>query len=249
MSLMVGIIPLCYAASRAQCFSSDTSLMLHFNGSNTSTTFTDSSFVPKSIARSGDTQIRTERSKFGGGSVFFDGAGDYLTTQDDTGFDFSSGSWTVDAWVYPLAWGVSGSFLWMQQGATGSDRLQTTISSTGQIVITILSSGSTVVSTSTSGNVVALNTWSHIATAEQGNSYKIFINGVDMPTSGGTDTDRPANYSGNWDIGRLTGSSFYYNGYIDEFRVTKNKALWTSTFTPPSSELYPCKRFLTCSGD
>ena len=66
-----------------------TALLLPFTGANNSTTFTDASPNPKTITPYGNTKISTAQSKWGSGSGYFDGSGDYLTTPDHTDFVLS----------------------------------------------------------------------------------------------------------------------------------------------------------------
>ena len=48
-----------------------TSLLMHFNGTNGSTTMTDSSKNNVSFTVNGNSQISTAQSKFGGASILF----------------------------------------------------------------------------------------------------------------------------------------------------------------------------------
>ena len=61
------------------------SLLLHFEGTDASTTFTDSSSHTRTFTVSGEAQIDTAHYVFGTASGLFDGTGDYIT--DDTGAD------------------------------------------------------------------------------------------------------------------------------------------------------------------
>jgi hypothetical protein len=71
------------------------SLLLHMDGTNGSTVFTDLSPVPKVVTRFGDAQISTAQSKFGGSSAYFDGTGDYLTVASSADFGFGTGDFTI----------------------------------------------------------------------------------------------------------------------------------------------------------
>ncbi|MDI6787615.1 MAG: hypothetical protein QME51_04520, partial [Planctomycetota bacterium] len=71
-----------------------TKALLHFDGTDASTTFIDES--GKIWTRYGNAQIDTAQSKFGGASGLFDGAGDYITTPDHNDFNLGSGNFTVD---------------------------------------------------------------------------------------------------------------------------------------------------------
>ena len=57
-----------------------TKSLLHFNGSDGSTTITDES--GKTWTAYDNAQIDTAQSKFGGASMLLDGVGDYIKTTD-----------------------------------------------------------------------------------------------------------------------------------------------------------------------
>ena len=57
----------------------------------------NSSLSNHTITVNGSTTHSTTQSKFSGGSIKFDGTGDYLRTSSE---DFLDGSWTVDCWFY-----------------------------------------------------------------------------------------------------------------------------------------------------
>ena len=71
---------------------SNTKLCMHMNGTNGSTTFTDSSLSPKVISSSGNIQISTAQSKFGGASCY--GNGGRLSVPDSEDFQFVE--WQLD---------------------------------------------------------------------------------------------------------------------------------------------------------
>jgi hypothetical protein len=78
-----------------------TVVLLHMNGSDASTTFTDNAFggLGHTWTANGNAQIDTAQSKFGGASGLFDGNGDYISTPDSDDFFFSAGDFTFDTWV------------------------------------------------------------------------------------------------------------------------------------------------------
>ena len=78
-------------------------LLLHCDGSNGSTTFTDSSPTPKTVTAYGNAQISTARSQFGGASALFDGSGDYLLVGAAADFKHlhdDSTDYTIEGWIY-----------------------------------------------------------------------------------------------------------------------------------------------------
>ncbi len=173
--------------------------------------------------------------KFGAGSLALYGA-DYLSTPDSPDFDFSGGIWTVDFWIYPTF--INTNHLLWGQFTDGNNYMVCYLNSAGTIVFTVVSGGVTIISPQTTGPAVVVNAWQHIAIVENGNSYQIFVSGNDQTSSGGTNVNRPANYSGVFEIGGSPTPFFpYFLGYIDEFRVSLGTARWgPGNFTPPTSE-------------
>ena len=76
-----------------------TKLLLHFDGTDGSTTFVDSSPSGKTVTAVGNAQIDTAQYKFGGASGLFDGNGDYLSVPDSDDWYFGTGDFTIDAWA------------------------------------------------------------------------------------------------------------------------------------------------------
>ena len=99
---IIYVNPYSFASTPTDPNFADVSLLLHGDGANNSTTFTDSSSNNFTLSRVGDVKISTTESKFGGSSIFFDGTGDYLTLANNSDFNFPN-DFTVEAWVYPTA--------------------------------------------------------------------------------------------------------------------------------------------------
>jgi len=79
---------------------SSCSLLMHFSGSNGSTAFIDNSPITKSFTVNGNAQISTVQSKFSSSSAYFDGTGDYLSTNSSNDFAFGTGNFTIEFWIY-----------------------------------------------------------------------------------------------------------------------------------------------------
>jgi hypothetical protein len=88
-----------------------------------------------------------------------------------------------------------------------------------------------------SSTVMSLNTWYHVAVTRSGNTLRIFINGTleDSLTTSVAIDDGTIN---RIDIGG-NGGGHNFIGYIDEARITKGVARYTSNFTPQTREFYP----------
>jgi hypothetical protein len=203
------------------------SLLLHFNGSNGSAIFTDNSPTPKTATPVGNAQISTVQSKFGGASLYLDGTGDYLTFPSNSQFAYGTGNFTIECWVY-FAAGSSYRQIFSNRPTAGS------VSSEGSLAINP-SNGLTwytntfIIDYTTS---IGTNQWVHIAICRNGSSLKVFANGVQV----GSTTNSDNLTSTSFTIGANGNGSEAFNGYIDELRLTKGVARYTTNFTPQTSE-------------
>jgi Concanavalin A-like lectin/glucanases superfamily len=213
-----------------------TKILLHGDGADASTTFTDSNVggSAHTWTAAGNAQIDTAQSKFGGASMLFDGTGDWITTPDHADFALGSGDWTIDGF-FNVA-GGAGTFRWLcgqGDGTINANRgvmifLNGSNNITGAVHIGGVENGinSTTAFTTTG--------WHHVALVRTGNTLKLFIDGVQ---EGGNTTisgsiNHPATVFGVGVEGSVAGSS--WNGWIDEFRLSVGVARWTQNFTPPS---------------
>lgn len=208
-------------------------LLLNCNGTNGSTSFPDSSAAGHAVTAHGDAQVSTAQSKFGGASALFDGTGDYLSVPDSADWDFGAGSWTIDFWVYPTADSYYSGLVsitdyltagWAVKFKGDTNRVEVQLDYT-----TIL----------TAVTPCNLNTWTHVAVVKDASAgtLSIYLDGqLDAQVA---DNNTYDGLSGaDLLIGRLYKSydNFYLTGYLDDIRITKGAARWTSDFTPPASE-------------
>ena len=216
-------------------FDSYVKALLHMNGSDGSTTFTDE--TGKTWTANGNAQIDTAQSKFGGASGLFDGTGDYITTADSADFDVGSGDFTVDFWFRK---NTNGTFQPVF-GQSNSSATGTTISIYGYMSLTSNKiaiygyTGSTLKSLESSSTVTDTS-WHHYAAVRSGNTLYLFLDGTSEGTLDvtGITFNNSSNQMSIGRVGEYNGQ--YANGWIDEFRFSKGIARWTANFTPPTSE-------------
>jgi hypothetical protein len=189
------------------------SLLLHGDGTNGSTTFTDSSPRPKVISRFGDAQISTAQSKFGGSSIYLDGTGDYIRAADSSDFSFGIGDFTVELWAY---WTGSGNQYFIDTRTGGGTGLA------WQTEFYQASGYSASWPT---------NEWFHAAITRQASSVRIFKNGSLVATF----TDANILAGASMYIGARFSAQSLWSGYIDDLRITKGIARYTANFTPPTA--------------
>ena len=213
------------------------SLLMHFSGSNGSTTFIDNSPRTKTFTVNGNSQISTAQSKFGSSSLLLDGTGDYLSSPSNADYAFGTGDFTIECWAYRST-GNDNGILQISSTAGGLQANATTnlaIASWNSARLFIQANNAEYISTAFTNTV---NTWNHYALVRSSGVTKLYFNGnlvTDIGTSGAiTDT---TNYTGTYlVIGGYYSTSYLWNGYIDEVRVTKGVARYTGSFSVPTSE-------------
>jgi hypothetical protein len=204
------------------------SLLLNMDGSNGSTTFTDSSSNGLTVTAYGGAQLTTADKKYGTAAAVFDGAdGTYIQTATSSELVLGTGDFTIEMWLKPdtvsgndgvFTFGIAGPSLslylgdwWLSQAGVGG-----------------------------SGNIdnmgaASAGIWQHIAIARSGTTVRFFVDGAQL----GSDRTWNNNFTHNQiDIGRYGlsfGTIYVYDGLIDEFRITKGIARYTANFTPPTA--------------
>ena len=168
----------------------------------------------------GDTKISNVASKFGLGSLYFDGTGDYMLSIQSGASYILSGDFTVEAWIYPNS--VSNNYI-VTFGNEAAGRYNIALSS-GILTTNIYGSGSV----SFSGTTMTTGQWYYIAVVRSGSTIRGYVNGTVSST---TDTNSATIGSGNLRVGSDSSGSATWNGYIDDLRITK----YARTISVPTS--------------
>jgi hypothetical protein len=227
----------------------DTKLLLHCNGADEHTTFTDNSVggnggSQHTVSVVGNAQGDTAQKRFGTASLLLDGSGDYLTVPDHADWSFGSSAFTIDFVVrynaIPTTSPSADVLMGKYQDASNYWVLRLYYGG-GQYKYEFrqISGGSLDINVTLDATDPTLNTWYHIALirgwAGNVNDYAITVDGVALGTE--TDSTAVADITGNLEIG---GASQYndVNGWMDEIRIVKGVARWTANFESPSGP-YP----------
>lgn len=206
-----------------------TKLLLHCDGDNASTTFTDSSGLSHTVNVSGNAALSTAQKKFGSASLHCDGNGDYIDLNGHADFAFGTGDFTVEFWFMADNLGQMSLYDGRPSATSGaypavslnaSNQLQYIVTNTVRI---------------TGGTAISADTWYHFALTRSGTSTRMFLNGT-QEGSTWTDSTNYLNPTARPRIGsRGDANSNHFDGWIDEIRITKGSAVWTSNFTPRST--------------
>ena len=210
-------------------------LLLPFEGANDDTSTTDESDSNHTVSFNGSADISTAQKKFGGSSLYLPGgSNDYINIAGSSDFNFGTDDFTIEFWMYRThtAYGV------VVETRGGEDT-----TSTDGITFYLGSGGNNEMRVAVNrSNVIDINQdhqtndqWQHFAIVREGSTMTLYIDGT-ARGSGSNSTNfnrtRPIR------IGNFHGSGsggIGFQGYIDDFRVTKGLARYTSNFTPPSA--------------
>lgn len=208
------------------------SLHLPFNGPASSKAFFDRAPVPKAITNTGGATILADQSKYNGTSLYLDGANDTLSTPSHADFNFGTGDFTIELWVYGTRTNqphgfprilANGAYL-----ASGAWNL-VLISSSGALWFDTYNGS---VANGSAIGTLPENVWSHIAVTRQSGTLRTFLNGTLVTTK----TDNQS-LSGAYVTNIGSDTISFFKGYIDDLRITKGVARYTANFTPVECQI------------
>tara|TARA_R110000824_G_scaffold70502_10_gene180853 strand:- start:1977 stop:2732 length:756 start_codon:yes stop_codon:yes gene_type:complete len=217
-------------------------LLLHMDGADEGTAFTDSSSSAHTVTAVGNANTETSVKKFGSASFEGDGTGDYLSIPDNAGWDIGIGGaygsdiFTLEGWIRSsditksnnnvCGFGASGAaHQWLlrhyDNGGTQYLDWQWWNGSSYSNISDTLTNLS-----------FSQDAWYHVAVSHDGTTTSFYFNGSRVGTSTNAYASRVS------DIMRVggadDGSSFH--GYIDDFRMTKGTARYSgATITVPTA--------------
>jgi len=205
--------------------------MFNFDGSDgdTTTSGLDASNKNLTVSYSSGDELSTTQKKFGATSLY---VADNVTLSSSDGFNMGTGDFTIEAWYYFTSFSNSfGHYDQWNGSSTGSGNVQMWNSTSAQGKIKWYYDGG---SNFTSSTTMSTGQWYHVAYVRESGTLKMYFNGtVDSNTQsyssqlGKTGTV----YLGDQHSGG--GSAPQY--YIDDLRVTKGLARYTSNFTAPTT--------------
>jgi len=199
--------------------------------------------ISGSIAFNGTTQFlstttsgldTTNQSPLGG-SMYFNGtSASTLSYSSGSSFDLGTGApnWTIECWYYALAYPVGWGTIFQQGWTAGSTNPIYGFMPNGTNIYYYVGTGG--VTSNALTTPFSLKTWYHLAQVRQGNAIGCYLNGVlfgsyTLSFTMGSDTSLL--------FGAANNGSYPPNAYITNVRVVKGQAVYTFTFTPPTTAL------------
>jgi hypothetical protein len=224
-------------STSAASYSSTTNVNTSFASSGTSllTNFTNAGIydaaVQNNAITAGDAQASTTQYKWSPTSMKFDGTGDYLQSPFQPQFQFGSGNFTIEFWVYFNSV-ASGQRIAGQDNSASNGTFAIYIPTSGSLCYYLSSTGAAWnIASGVSMGSVATGTWYYVALVRNGSTFTPYINSV----AGTTTTSSAALFASTAPLtigADAGGPTSYLNGYIQDFRITKGVA---RTITTPTA--------------
>jgi hypothetical protein len=176
----------------------------------------------------GNAQVSTSVKKYGNGSMYFDGVGDRLYRFNSPLYNFGTGDFTVECWVYVAANTSYATLIDFSADGGGGYGWFLEYSSTRGVLFYMGTGGGN--SNITAESLPLLTTWTHVAVTRSNGYAKIFINGTQVAGASLTSSSVSAE---PLTIGSSKNGTYPLNGYLSDVRITKGLARYTYNFTPP----------------
>jgi len=205
---------------------------LPFLANGTNAGFVDFSSNARAITVTGNVHHSFDQAKFEESSIEFDGTNDSLDIADSTDFDFGTGNFTFEFWVYKTANGKMAIFETRSTGSNNGFNLEFNNSGAGAFEWydeSIASGGDL----PKDGSAISLNTWTHYAVVRNGAVCTMYKNGTSVGTPKNIGSNSQVS-AGTPTIGESASGANDYQGYLDEIRLS-NTARYTGNFTVPSA--------------
>ncbi|HEX7128594.1 MAG TPA: LamG-like jellyroll fold domain-containing protein [Rhodanobacteraceae bacterium] len=214
--------------------------LLHFNGANGSTIFSDM-IAGRTWTANGDAKISTAQSKWGGASGSFTSTG-YIATGDLAFWKFlhdGSTPWTLDTWVRLNS--ASTTRMILSTNGTSSNNVGVAIftNASGQLRFQITRGvGSSPVIDYTTTPSLPTGTWKLVSfqwdPAAASNNLKVYIDGALVGSASKGNPFSSANPTYALQLGGNPGGTlFCLNGYLDDLRITQ-ALRYSSDFALPT---------------
>ena len=176
----------------------------------------------------------------GGGSAYFDGAGDYIITATNSNLVIGTNNFSAECWIYPTTFAAVSNVIDRRRSGDGASYDWTTyLTTSGEYAF--YANGSTRITSS----ALTVNKWYHTAVVRNINTgdTTLYVDGVSQGTYADTNS-YPSNQMtfGIYGPGLPGSESLPYTGYLSNFRLiigtaANNGVEYGSAFTPPTSPL------------
>ena len=172
----------------------------------------------------GDTSTSTTQTKYADTAIYFDGSGDYITTDFPA---LGTSDFTIEFWINPST--IDSTYKALMDTRTSNANNPLVWIRENNVIYYYTGAADRIIGTT----VLSTNTWYHVAACRSSGTTKLFLNG----TQEGSDYSDTASYTADTlFLGQRFNASptYYYHGYIENIQILKGVAKYTTNFTPPT---------------
>jgi len=215
---------------------------LDFANNDLLTNFVDSSSSARTITRVGNVTHSSTQKKIGATSIYFDGTDDCLHVPDHSDFSFGTGDFTLETWFRRSRVDADEWILMHSDGTSADSAAGIQIwsaayggSNANKAHFRLRMGGSNISVNGTT--TLAINTWYHMAGVRDGNTARLYINGVQegSVSISGSLNDSSAPFV----LGAvMSNGNAGIQGYLDNARVSNNCRYPDGTSFTPSTSHY-----------
>jgi len=161
---------------------------------------------------------------------YFAGSNNYLSAGSNTAFDFGTGDFTIESWIYTDGTTETFGKRVLNKFVSNGWLLEVLRTSGNTVRFLWLNSSNTTVADIGTNDTLSPFVWHHIAVSRSGANISLYVDGARKATSssvsGGTD-----NVSNTLLVGSANLSDTYFDGYISNARIVKGTAVYDPTLT------------------
>lgn len=168
------------------------------------------------------------QKKYGSSSLSLNGENEYVQYSSFNDFGFGISNFTIETWIYPTSSSTVSRIFDFRAGAITDNAVSISLHSLTPRVF--INGAYQIIGTAS----LDINSWSHLAYVRNGSQGTLYLNGQSVGTWNDTidyGTVKPLTIGSLYD-----GSSSFFEGYLDEIRISKSIARYVNSFAPPSAE-------------
>jgi hypothetical protein len=177
----------------------------------------------------GTVKVSNVASKFGTGSLYFDGTvGNRLQLSSAVApadFNMGTGDYTVEFWMYSGTPGSQQCLFDFRNADVSGQGIAINYKTDRALVVYMQADRIT-------SSAISANTWTHVAVVRASGTYRLYVNGASAGTWANSDVVAPP--ANRPYIGAVNDGTQVYNGYLDDLRITRY-ARYTANFSVPTS--------------
>lgn len=204
--------------------------LLHFDGTNGSTTFTDQIGKTWTSSNAANANLSTTDPRFGSACLLLNNG--HISTPDSADWHFGAGDFTIEAWVRPVSATQTGSIVGQWDGGFSRSWILYQLNSDFRFDYSTDGGVATIAFSAAAG--WSTTSYQHIAVSCAAGVIRGFVNGVQV---GSNHTRVGALFNSTLPllVGLNSAGVQQFNGRVDDLRITKGVGRYTANFTPPTA--------------